>query len=38
MEALSKAEIDALKKEWLAEMKANMKVIAMCVCVCICVF
>ena len=25
-EVLSKAEMEAMKKEWLAEMKANMKV------------
>ena len=24
-DSLSKSELDALKKEWLAEMKANMK-------------
>ena len=25
-ETMSKAELEALEKEWLAEMKANMKV------------
>ena len=39
-EVLSKSEIDALKKEWLAEMKANMKVKYLrkrgSICVCLC--
>ena len=39
-EVLSKSEIDALKKEWLAEMKANMKVKYLrkrgSICICLC--